>query len=590
MLVPVPQLCTAWLARAVFRFRAVSLAMLAATVPVIAGGCNSSTAEDTPEPRPRPVTVIRLSHSDPSGESAITGTVSAWKRQEIGFQVPGRIDTILEPGLNIRGRTVDENGQLLTEGTVLATLESKRFELQVQSATAQLDTAIARTKAAETELKQVIPRQITVAEAQLRLAAAERERIRMLFERKAATQSDVDEQEARYATAEGQLAQQKANVEVKQAELESLRAQEREAGEQLRQAEKDLEDTRLISPFHGQIASVDRISGSFVQAGQQVLTIQMMDPVQVEVSLSAERDREIHYSDVVEVVLPGSEERVQAFVWLKDTVADSATRTFRLTLLVRNQQVEEGIPDDDSTAKLFRLKEAMQLFTASSRRLPPWFVNYQSLHQDEKGWFVWRLTGLRKEGDSEQPAGRETATPGRVTLEKVRVVPGEKRIPFLQVATFRELTDIGELNPLTDLIAGEFRTPDGESLDDLPAEMLAAGKIEVIYVRQQWQLRPGDYVQVQLSGRKLQPGLYVPVNSIISRGGKQLVQVVDSSGSVPVVRGVPVRADKTQFRDTLRRIEPVEAGSLKSGDRIVLDGAWFLSEGEAVSITEEVNP
>ena len=557
------------------------------TVCAIAA-CGQSPATESPVALPRPVTVVTLAEIDPAREETLTGTVAAWKEQEIGFQISGRIEAIQEPGVNIRGRTTDETGRLLTEGTVLARLETRRYELQKQSAAAQLETAVAEAKAAETELQEVIPQQIAVAEAQQKLAAAERDRTKQLFERKAASQSDLDEADARFATAVGRLASEKANKAVKAAQLESARARVREAEEQLRQAEKDLEDTQLISPFHGQIASVEQIAGSFVQAGQAALTVQMMDPVTVEVALSAERDRAIHYSDVVDVLLPDTEEPVPALVWLKDTVADPATRTFRLTLLVRNRQIELGVAADEATAALPRVREAMQLFSESSRRTAPWYVNYRWLHEDDEGWFVWRM---QEQTANDRRMG-STPSGGRVTLEKVRVVPGERRIPFLQVATFRELTDIGDLHPEEDLIAGDFHSPAGELLDELPAEVRKADTADVVYVRQQWQLRPGDFVQVELQGNALERGLYVPLNAIISGGGKQAVFVAEAdeqSGRV-TVRRVPVRADEKSFRNTLRRIEPLTPDGLKPGDRIVLDGAWFLSEGDAVTITREVSP
>ena len=38
-------------------------------------------------------------------------------------------------------------------------------------------------------------------------------------------------------------------------------------------------------------------------------------------------------------------------------------------------------------------------------------------------------------------------------VRKVRVTPGDGRVPLLQVFTFRELTDIGDLDPSKDVIA-----------------------------------------------------------------------------------------------------------------------------------------
>ncbi len=57
--------------------------------------------------------------------SRLTGTVESWKREDIGFEVAGRVLRIVEPGIDIEGRTFDEDGNLLSEGTVLAELDTE---------------------------------------------------------------------------------------------------------------------------------------------------------------------------------------------------------------------------------------------------------------------------------------------------------------------------------------------------------------------------------------------------------------------------------------------------------------------------------
>ena len=114
---------------------------------VCVGGCSSSETPVAREKPPRPVSVLVMKQTNPRRSIQLTGSVSSWKTELIGFQVGGRVESVLEPGTDIAGRTVDENGDVITQGTVLAELETDRYELALASAKAKKETAIARAQA-----------------------------------------------------------------------------------------------------------------------------------------------------------------------------------------------------------------------------------------------------------------------------------------------------------------------------------------------------------------------------------------------------------------------------------------------------------
>ena len=105
-------------------------------------------------------------------------------------------------------------------------------------------------------------------------------------------------------------------------------------------------DCKLKSPFTGQIARVHVIPGGYVIPGQPVVTVQMMDPMKIQVAVSPDTDKQVKFNDRVRVYLPDSEEFLEGYVYLKDTYADPATRTYLITLLVRNQKTISGIPEE----------------------------------------------------------------------------------------------------------------------------------------------------------------------------------------------------------------------------------------------------
>ena len=75
-----------------------------------AWGCQSKSAPPTTEKRPRPVTVFALRRTEPAALVQYTGSVSSWKTEEVGFEVSGRVEYIIEPGSDVDGPQLNESG------------------------------------------------------------------------------------------------------------------------------------------------------------------------------------------------------------------------------------------------------------------------------------------------------------------------------------------------------------------------------------------------------------------------------------------------------------------------------------------------
>lgn len=544
--------------------------LLAFVSLVVPCGCRRDESPAERQPVPRPVRVITLRTTLPQTSDQVAGSVSAWKTEQIGFEVSGRVTRVLEPGTEVQGRTQDERGKEITAGTVIAELDPERFELQLKSATARQQTTTSQVQAKQTELDKVVPAQIIAEKAKRDLAVDEAERGKQLFEKNAASRAEYDRKLALQTKAEAELEMAEAQVQVTQAELGSLNAEAEQSRFDVETAQRDLADTKLISAYHGQIAEVHRIPGSFVQAGEPVVTVQMMDPIQVELSVSAETDARLNYNDMVRVHLTQDENPVEGMVYEKAAIADAATRTFNVRLLVRNRQFEVGLPDDADPDRVVRVRSLWRLYTETTERKPPYFVHVASIHEDDKGAYVWKVTNLTI-------GSKHVSVGSRLELTKVRVKLGDRRIPFLQAAILRELTDPGELNPDTDLVAGEF-TDAGDTVLDLPNVTKDAQEAVAYHVRKRWQLRPGELVRVDLSNNPLPRGFYVPADVINSRLDEHWVFKVEADRA----KRVPVYV--REIVGTLRRIEPVTAGALSEGDRIVSDGALLLSDGERLNV------
>ncbi len=75
------------------------------SVFAMAVGCGQEVATDAMMPT-RPVTVIELSERDYARERTLTGVVNLYREENIGFEIGGRVTTVLNEGLEVRGPAV----------------------------------------------------------------------------------------------------------------------------------------------------------------------------------------------------------------------------------------------------------------------------------------------------------------------------------------------------------------------------------------------------------------------------------------------------------------------------------------------------
>ena len=137
------------------------------------------------------------------------------------------------------------------------------------------------------------------------------------------------------------------------------------------------------------------ISGGYVERGDPVATIQMMDPVKVEVAVSPEVEQHLNFNDLVLVYGGPGETPLHGWVHNKAPTADTATRTFMVTLLVRNRLVEVGLPEDLNAQTIVRTNALYNLEPEKADGQPPFYTSDDTLYKDKDGFFVWKAEGIR---------------------------------------------------------------------------------------------------------------------------------------------------------------------------------------------------
>ncbi len=480
----------------------------------------------------QPVTTLRLEERDFAIETRLTGSVSLYREEQIGFEVSGRLLSVLDLGREVAGPAFDESGSMVTAGGLIATLEDTRYRQEVQGTQARLAAA---------------QRELEAVEAELRLARQTLDRQIQLRDEDVADQQKLDDAQSRHDSLTARREQRRAVI--------------REIRESLGQAREDSADTQLFAPFSGRVARVHVSQGAVIAAGDPVVTLNLMDPIQVHVAVSANVDRRVQTGDMA-VLFPsdpldpeGQAVSVNALVYQKQSVADPDTRTFRIDLMARNarRRVEQFVPEAAGLPVVDVYLPVVRRFQGEGG---PLFVHVDALLVDGDRTFVLRLPGVSFH------SGAERGAVGRHVPDKVEVEVGEEYFT-VNKWNFRSLAASGDLREGDFLVVGVRAEH---------VEGLAIGSPE-------WLLRPGDLVPVSLQLGTTPRGYYVPVDSITVVEGRHAIYTVEDGTA---------RLHAVDVFESHRDLRRIEGEALAPGVAVVVVGLHYLSDGQAVNVVGQL--
>jgi HlyD family secretion protein len=205
-----------------------------------------------------------------AGDLVLSGNIEVTDAQ-LGFKVPGRVAT----------RAVSE-GQTVQSGQPIARLDDA--EQQAQLALRRAELGIAEAALAELEAGSR-PQEIAAAEATLRSAEADRDRVRLDFARQKELLGKAAIADREFEAAQAQLKVAEARVteaaerlklvrEGPRAEtIRQSRARVDQARAAIAVAETQLDNTKLVAPLTGIVISHNIEPGEFVAAGTPIITV-----------------------------------------------------------------------------------------------------------------------------------------------------------------------------------------------------------------------------------------------------------------------------------------------------------------------------
>lgn len=277
-----------------------------------------------------------------------TGTISAQRSSELGFERAGQLINVAV-----------EEGDRVTAGTVLATLDTRTLEAERRRLQAQRAQAVAQLK----EL-QVGPRTEDIAAArasvrdiqqQVELSRLKRTRRESLYGEGAISREQLDESAFESGSLEGRLgtAQSRLDELLAGTRTEQLDAQ-RAVVDQLDAAIASLDIERskstLRAPFTGHIAQRRLDEGTVVSAGQPILRLVEDSLLEARVGVPAKTANTLK-SGSQKTVRIGTQTYPATIVSLLPEL-DSSTRTMTVLLQIQanaaiapNQTVRLDLPE-----------------------------------------------------------------------------------------------------------------------------------------------------------------------------------------------------------------------------------------------------
>ena len=234
-------------------------------------------------------TVFRGGPGD--GVIVASGSVEATEAQ-LGFQVPGRIDSIAV-----------REGDRVTAGQLLARLDVTELQARRAQAAAQLDGARALLSELQTGSRpeDIAQARSAAGAAADRLSDAQRDltRTRQLFEGGAVSQELLDKAQTAFDLARAQrdqLAQAQRLVETgpRPERIAAQRASVAQAEASVRQLDATLANAQVRAPFDGVVSVKDREQGEVVGAGTPVLTVTNLGDRWVRIYVREDRLGAVH--------------------------------------------------------------------------------------------------------------------------------------------------------------------------------------------------------------------------------------------------------------------------------------------------------
>lgn len=334
----------------------------------------------------RPVKTAVIAAAGDGSPRVFPGKVQASQKVDLSFQVSGRIAEL--PA--IKGNHVEP-------GALLARLDPRDFEVQLDNAKSELGNARARLDAmrsgARKEEIAMLTAKVNSARAQMNDAKATLDRVENMFKAGGMSRSELEKAHTSHEVT--RMAYQSASQELSAARTgarpEDISAMEftiQGIEAKVRTAENALADTALTAPFGGVVIDRYADNNQSVQRDQPIVSLQDIGALEISISvpetliIQSSKDRiegiQARFASLPDIRFPLIYREASA-------QADPATQTYQVTFSL---SVPEGLTVlPGMTADVLVPRSAGEV--GAEAELPANAI----MGGEETGHFVWRVEG-----------------------------------------------------------------------------------------------------------------------------------------------------------------------------------------------------
>jgi HlyD family secretion protein len=241
------------------------------------------------------------------------------KREEAALTLYGDVDVRqVNLSFKVEGRIVSlavDEGDSAQAGAVVAELDRRYFDDELRLARSRRDAQAANLARLEhgSRPEEIAEARALVAQrdATANRAALDFRRSKVLLSRNAAARQEFDQNQAAAGVADAELASARealrlAEIGPRVEDIDAARADLAAAEANVTQAERRLEDSRLIAPGAGVILTRAREMGAIVQPGETVFTLTLANPLWVRTYVSEPDLTRVRPGAGVEVLTDGA--------------------------------------------------------------------------------------------------------------------------------------------------------------------------------------------------------------------------------------------------------------------------------------------
>ena len=215
-----------------------------------------------------PVQIGKIVFKDVTDQVRTVGNIQAEQRVIINSEVAGQVTEIAV-----------REGDTVEVGDLLAQIDSREYELEVEELEAEMSVAKEEFKKAveglRPEEKEKLLARVRVSESALDLSIKEQDRFQKLVKDGVTALSILDEADDRVRQAEERLLESKAAFEAakqsRQGDIEQLKAEGKGIVKRLEKAQLNFSKTLIHAPFSGVVINKKVEEGTFVQEGSKVI-------------------------------------------------------------------------------------------------------------------------------------------------------------------------------------------------------------------------------------------------------------------------------------------------------------------------------